>query len=252
MDSPRTDAGPATDGLVWDDQDLAGTARTVHPWWSLLTQGVDPLPRGLPELHEAALAHRAVIRSDASFAARAAAGTALVAAMSAAARAVHEAGWGPAARAGTVTGVFAAAAGGVPKPAVPEAEVGWRGLVGDAQADRRHHGRVWQALCLWSAEVVAGIAAEGHPIFPGAAGENVSITGLDWGSLRPGTRLRLGTALAEVSVPALPCGVNGKWFLGGNHNRMHHERFPGESRLYALVVVPGRVAVGDAALVEPA
>jgi hypothetical protein len=33
---------------------------------------------------------------------------------------------------------------------------------------------------------------------------------------------------------------------------MHHERFPGESRLYALVVVPGRVAVGDAALVEPA
>jgi MOSC domain-containing protein YiiM len=251
MDAVETGDRAGEAEPVWDDQDLAGTARNVDAWWSLLTRGVDPLPAGLPELHEAALAHRAVLRSDAPFAARAAAGTALLAAMSAAGRAVHEAGHGPAPQAGTVTGVFAAPAGGVPKPAVHAADVGWRGLVGDAQGDRRHHGRVWQALCLWSAEVVAAMAAEGHPLFPGAAGENLSVTGLDWASLRPGTRLRLGTAVAEVTVPALPCRMNSKWFLGGNHNRMHHERFPGESRLYALVLVPGHVAVGDPAVVEP-
>ena len=252
MDSLRTGADPTSVDPEWSERDLAGTARAVDVWWALATRGVDPLPPGLPELHEAVRAHAAVVRSDAAFRDRAAAGTALVAAMSAAARAVHEAGHGPAPRTGTITGVFASPTGGVPKPAVHEAEVGWRGLVGDAQADRRHHGRVWQALCLWSAEVVAAIAAEGHPIHPGAAGENLSISGLDWGALRPGTRLRLGTAVAEVSVPALPCAVNGKWFLGGNHNRMHHERHPGESRLYALVVVPGRVAVGDPAVIEPA
>ena len=29
--------------------------------------------------------------------------------------------------------------------------------------------------------------AEGHPIYPGAAGENITVEGIDWSALRPGT-----------------------------------------------------------------
>ena len=235
---------------TWNDQDLAGTGRHLDPWWRLLVAGVDPLPPELEGLRRRAVAAREVIAGDAPFEARAEAGTELLAALSAAGRAVHAVGAGPAPHTGTVTGVFASG-GGVPKAPVLAATVGFRGVEGDTQASRRHHGRVWQALCLWSADVVEALAAEGHPIFPGAAGENVSVAGVDWAALRPGTRLRLGTVLAEVTVPALPCAKNAQWFTGGDFNRMHHEREPGVSRLYALVVEPGEVAAGDPAVVEP-
>ena len=134
----------------------------------------------------------AELRSDRPFAERAALADGLVALLSAAGRAVVAAGHGPGAPgSGVVDGVFASG-GGVPKAPVLSASVGWRGLDGDRQASRKHHGRVWQALCLWSADVVDALAAEGHPVFPGAAGENVSVRGLDWAAVRPGVRLRLG------------------------------------------------------------
>ena len=44
--------------------------------------------------------------------------------------------------------------GGLPKLPVDVAEVTWKGMDGDRQATRLHHGRPWQALCIWSAEVI--------------------------------------------------------------------------------------------------
>ena len=95
-----------------------------------------------------------------------------------------------------------------PKRAVKVAEVGDRGLVGDRQADRRNHGRPLQALCLWSTEVIEALQAEGHPIEPGAAGENMTISGIDWPTLRTGVQLLIGDVLAEVSAYATPCAKN--------------------------------------------
>ena len=48
--------------------------------------------------------------------------------------------------------------GGVPKRPVPEVVVGRRGLEGDRQRSRKHHGRVWQALCLYSIDVIEALA----------------------------------------------------------------------------------------------
>ena len=142
--------------------------------------------------------------------------------------------------------------GGVPKRAVDSAPVGLRGLDGDRQAARKHHGRVWQALCLWSADVVDRLATEGHPIAPGCAGENASIRGIDWPALRPGVRLAIGDVLCEVSAYATPCKKNAQWFTGGDFNRMGHDREPGISRVYASVLSDGIVRVGDKVVVEPA
>lgn len=151
---------------------------------------------------------------------------------------------------GTVTQINTSL-GGVPKLPVDEVAVDWAGLQGDRQAARQHHGRPWQALCLWSNEVIAGLRAEGHPIQPGVAGENLTIGGLDWPSLRPGTRLRVGEVLAEISSYAIPCKKNAQWFADGLFDRMHHEQHPGWSRLYASVLQPGRIVVGDEVVVEP-
>ena len=141
--------------------------------------------------------------------------------------------------------------GGVPKLPVPQAAVDWHGVVGDAQADRANHGRPTQALCLWSAEVVEEWAADGHPIGFGAAGENVTVRGLDWAVLSPGVRLVVGSALVQVSSYAIPCAKNAHWFTDGYFRRMAHDVSPGRSRLYASVLRPGSVAVGDPVVVEP-
>ncbi len=69
--------------------------------------------------------------------------------------------------------------GGVPKLPVLRADVTALGIRGDGHDDREHHGGAERALCLFSLERIAAIAAEGHPIAQGATGENVTIAGLD-------------------------------------------------------------------------
>lgn len=165
-------------------------------------------------------------------------------------RALAAAGAGAAPARGTVDRVNASD-GGVPKRSVGRADVGLRGLNVDRQRSRRHHGKPLQALCLWSSEVIARLQAEGHPIDAGYAGENLTLSGLDWTDIRPGARIRIGTVLAEVSAPALPCDNNASWFLNGDFRRMHHEREPGVTRWYAWVLEPGVVTEGDPVVVEP-
>ena len=140
--------------------------------------------------------------------------------------------------------------GGLPKNSIDVAEVGWRGVDGDRQASRDHHGRPWQALCLWSTEVIDAFRADGHPLAPGLAGENITITGLPWAEVRPGVDLRVGTVLCRVSSYAIPCKQNRDWFKDGRFDLMHHSKGP-VSRVYATVLEPGRIAVGDAAVLEP-
>ena len=117
------------------------------------------------------------------------------------------------------------------------------------QLPERAQGR-WQALCLWSNEVIDALHAQGHPIAPGLAGENITISGLPWPDVRAGVRLRVGEVLCEVSAFALPCFQNKAWFTGGDFEAMHHERGP-VSRVYATVLEPGTIAVGQPAILEP-
>lgn len=165
-------------------------------------------------------------------------------------RGLHALGAGPVTHVGAVAQLNVSD-GGVPKRPVDAAEVGRRGLAGDRQAARQHHGRPLQALCLWSAEVIEDLQAEGHPIAPGRAGENITLRGVDWATIRPGVQLRIGEVLAEISAWSTPCKKNAAWFLDRDFNRMHHARHPGSSRAYAWVREPGRVATGDQVVVEP-
>ncbi len=104
--------------------------------------------------------------------------------------------------------------GGVPKTSVDDVMVNERGVVGDRQEDTVHHGSPDQALCLYSLEVIERFKAEGHPIEPGFAGENLTISGLDWSSIEPGARLR-SVQLSRLRSPSTPRPVprtpGGSW-----------------------------------------
>ncbi len=143
--------------------------------------------------------------------------------------------------------------GGVPKRSVPEAWVGPEGLEGDLHHDTRHHGGPERAVCVFSLEVLHRLRAEGHPVAPGDLGENLTVAGLDWRRVAPGTLLRAGGVLLEVTRYTTPCATIRHCFSGGEIARVHPDRYPGEARVYARVVVPGRVRAGDPVeLVDPA
>lgn len=137
--------------------------------------------------------------------------------------------------------------GGVPKLPVPHIEVAadGTGVLGDVQQERKHHGRPWQALCLWSLDVIDALKDEGHAIEPGYAGENVTVEGLDWLLVRPGTRMRIGDVLCEITAPAIPCKKQTAWFSGGDWMRIDDDRHPGWARMYAGVIEGGTVRRGD-------
>jgi MOSC domain-containing protein YiiM len=132
-------------------------------------------------------------------------------------------------------------AGGVPKHSVPEAAVHELGLEGDKQRNLKVHGGPERALCLFSLEVISKLQAEGHPIYPGSTGENVTIAGLDWTALAAGTRLQLGDAVVvALTRPADPCKNIAASFIERTFKRLG---VPAEMRWYCRIVQTGMLRV---------
>jgi MOSC domain-containing protein YiiM len=137
-------------------------------------------------------------------------------------------------------------AGGVPKRPVLAARVTPAGLEGDGHRNKKLHGGPDRALCLFSLEQIEGLQAEGHPVEPGALGENLTVAGLDWPRVRPGDRFRLGeTVLIQITRFTSPCVTLRAAFLDGAYSRVSATRHPGWSRVYARVLVPGGITAGD-------
>jgi MOSC domain-containing protein YiiM len=136
--------------------------------------------------------------------------------------------------------------GGVPKLPVPAAEVTPLGVSGDRQSNLEVHGGPERAVCLFSLERILALQAEGHPIYPGSAGENITISGLDWPAIVPGVQLRIGRdILLEITRYTSPCSNISPSFLDQNSNRISQKKYPGWSRVYARVLQPGSIRIAD-------
>lgn len=117
---------------------------------------------------------------------------------------------------------------------------------GDRQADLTVHGGVTKAAYAYPSEHYDYWRGE----FPdmelpwGMFGENLTVEGLDEGSLHVGDRLRAGTAELIVTEPRMPC-----FKLGVRFGRMDIvKRFLDSRRsgFYLAVAREGEVAAGDA------
>lgn len=140
--------------------------------------------------------------------------------------------------------------GGVPKLPAPSAVVTVEGLVGDWHDDTRNHGGPLRAVCLYTLEQIERLAAEGHPIYPGAAGENVTLKGISLALLTPGARLAIGAeTLLEITHYTTPCVTIEGVFNNGDFTRISHKIHPGESRVYARVERSGEIHVDDEVIV---
>ena len=141
--------------------------------------------------------------------------------------------------------------GGVPKRATHAATVDMFGVVGDKHRDMVHHGGPDRAMCLYSLERILALQTEGNSIFPGSVGENVTITGVDWDTVAPGSRILLGEQVAlEVTRYTEPCSNISGSFVDGYFNRIHQNKNAGWSRVYTRVLQTGEIKIGDKVVIE--
>ena len=135
--------------------------------------------------------------------------------------------------------------GGVPKRAVLEAFIAEDGVSGDAHANRQFHGGPDRAVVLFALELIRALQQEGHPIAPGTTGENLTVSGLDWATIAPGTRLQVGSVMLEVTKYTTPCATIGGSFIRREFTRIGQAQHAGWSRVCARVLEPGLVRPGD-------
>ena len=136
--------------------------------------------------------------------------------------------------------------GGVPKLPVASCDIRTNGIAGDHQRDRRYHGGPELAVSLYSLELLAALRSEGHPVAPGALGENMTLAGVDWVQMTPGAVVEAGAVLLELTSYAAPCSNLRPYFSDGRFARVSEKQHPGWSRVYARVLLAGTVNVGDA------
>jgi MOSC domain-containing protein YiiM len=141
--------------------------------------------------------------------------------------------------------------GGLPKTAVPQAQLNQEGLQGDAVRNRRVHGGPERAVCLYSLERIEALQKEGHPVFPGAMGENLTVSGLDWDLVKPGMLMRVGeSALLEITRFTTPCSSLIPYFIDGSYGRVSQTLHPGWARVYARVLFHGVIRQGDQVILD--
>jgi len=136
--------------------------------------------------------------------------------------------------------------GGVPKESAFEITLTPAGVRGDVQRDLRYHGGPDRAVVLYSLDVIRDLQREGHPITVGATGENITVSGIDWPAVTPGTRLLIGEQVRlEITAYATPCAKVRQFFMADDYMRIAHKKHPGWSRLCARVLDGGVVRAGD-------
>ncbi len=137
--------------------------------------------------------------------------------------------------------------GGVPKRSEPVVRVApGTGIESDHHNDTVHHGGPLQDLLLFRLETIIELQREGHPIYPGAAGENLTVVGLSADDLVPGQTLVAGEGIEiELTQYASPCHKIGQFFIDQNFNRISAKTRPESARVYARVLRGGLLRAGD-------
>ncbi|MBC7316881.1 MAG: MOSC domain-containing protein [Chloroflexi bacterium] len=138
-------------------------------------------------------------------------------------------------RTGKVVAVCTSDRTGIPKKSIAEGtlKVNW-GLEGDAHAGTWH-----RQVSLLALESIEKMRAKGLNVHPGSFAENITTQGLELYTLPLGTRLRLGTALVEVTQIGKECHTKCAIYQAAGDCVMPREG------IFVRVLEPGTVRAGD-------
>ena len=114
------------------------------------------------------------------------------------------------------------------------------GIEGDAHAGHWH-----RQVSLLSQEKIDAFRARGAQVMPGAFGENLVVSGIDFRRLPVGTRLRSGDVLMEITQIGKECHSHCAIYRATGDCIMPREG------VFARVLTGGTLRVGDEMTVEP-
>lgn len=118
------------------------------------------------------------------------------------------------------------------------------GVHGDVIGDSKHHGGADKAVYAFAREELDYWQESlGRALPAGAFGENLTTTGVDWSEQLINQRMRIGTAILEVSISRQPCRTFAAWL----DERGWVKRFAqhGDCGAYLRVIEPGEIHPGD-------
>ncbi|WAH37647.1 MOSC domain-containing protein [Alicyclobacillus dauci] len=132
------------------------------------------------------------------------------------------------------------------RPVNQSTRVEVHGLVGDEQADMKHHGGPDKAVLLYAFrhydEWKSRYAA--LDLQPGAFGENLTVESLDETYVCVGDVFRVGDVVLEIAQPRIPCWkISKRW---REETLADAVRSSGKTGWYARVKEAGTVKAGDA------
>lgn len=137
---------------------------------------------------------------------------------------------------------------GLPKRAVPRLRITSEGAEGDYNHYRttKIKSDPNQAILVMTEEVLEALRSEGWPVQAGDLGENLTLAGVREASLKPGSRLRIGECLLEVSAACDPCSETYSLpYVGTEKGPAFVRTLTGRRGWYARVLAPGTIVTGD-------
>lgn len=118
------------------------------------------------------------------------------------------------------------------------------GVTGDTVGDSKHHGGADKAVYAFEREQLDFWEKELHrTLAHGSFGENLTTAGMDLSATLVNQRMRIGTAVVEVSVARQPCRTFANWL--GEPGWVKRFAQHGHCGAYLRVIEPGRIAAGD-------
>ena len=115
------------------------------------------------------------------------------------------------------------------------------GVRGDIIGDTQHHGGNDKAVYAYSREELDYWQSElSRPLASGGFGENLTTQGIDLSALLINQRVRIGTAVLEVSVPRQPCATFSGWL--GERGWLKRWTARGDCGTYLRIISPAAFA----------
>lgn len=97
--------------------------------------------------------------------------------------------------------------GGIPKQVVPgPVMLTPEGVEGDRHRNLKYHGGPDKAVLMIDSDTLDDLRAAGYSVYPGALGENLTVSGLDRSRWRTGQRYSIGDGpIIELTTLRVPC-----------------------------------------------
>ena len=123
-------------------------------------------------------------------------------------------------------------------------EVSMQGIVGD-KATQPYHGSPNAALCVHLADHYSfWKQVHGMDLQPGAVGENLTLSGIAEEAIYVGDIIRIGTVVAQVTGPRVPCANQARHI--GRTNWVRLTVRENRTGFYMRLLQPGILQAGDA------